>query len=367
MTIVGTRPEIIRLSRLIPTLDSVSNHILVHTGQNHDPRLSDVFFADLDLRPPDVYLEVDTSSVGSVMADVLRGTERLLAQFRPDAVMILGDTNSSIGAIICERNGVPVYHMEAGNRSFDNNVPEEMNRKLVDQISTFNLPYNEHSWHNLLREGHHPRFLLRTGSPIPEIYKHFQEKIEKSRILSELNLKTKGYFLVSLHRQENVDSESRLHRSLSALDELAKEHQVPALVSTHPRTRLRISENFHEGSNLVFHEPFGYLDYNKLQLESKCVISDSGTISEEAAVMGFPAVTMRESMERPEALEAGTISMSGLDHANLSATVSLAVSKSRQNAQVPSGYSTTSFSSTVANFVLSTYHLAASWKGLHSK
>lgn len=267
VTIVGTRPEIIRLSRLIPKLDEHTDHVLVHTGQNYDPMLSDVFFKDLELRQPDHYLNVDTTSFGTVMGDVIKKSEEILLKEKPDAVMILGDTNSSIAAIVAERLHIPVYHMEAGNRSFDNNVPEELNRRLVDHVSTFNLPYSEHARRNLLDEGIHPRFILKTGSPISEIFEFYEDKIKNSKAVTSLNLERGKYFVVSVHRQENVDEQKNLRKILDALKAIQEEFQFPMVLSTHPRTRQRLEdlgEKSLEGA--IFHEPFGYLDYNQLPL-----------------------------------------------------------------------------------------------------
>ena len=354
VTIVGTRPEIIRLSRLIPKLDEYTDHIFVHTGQNSDPKLNEVFFEDLELRQPDYFLNVDTSSMGSVMGDVLKKSEEVFLKEKPDAVMILGDTNSSIAAIVAERMHIPVYHMEAGNRSFDNNVPEELNRKMVDHVASFNLPYNDYSMRNLLAEGIHPRFIQKTGSPIREIYNHYKAKIAASTAVEDLGLTPNGYFLVSIHRQENVDLPDRLEKVLNCLIAVRDEWKIRVMVSTHPRTRARLKAFDPKGMDgITFHEPFGYLDYNKLQLDSKCVISDSGTISEESSLMGFSAVTLRGSMERPEALESGSIIMTGLNPANLIRSITLESSVDRANV-LPEGYASDDFSSRVLKFLLST-------------
>jgi len=318
VTIVGTRPEIIRLSRLIPKLDEYTDHTLVHTGQNSDPKLNEVFFEDLELRQPDYFLNVDTSSMGSVMGDVLKKSEEVFLKEKPDAVMILGDTNSSIAAIVAERMHIPVYHMEAGNRSFDNNVPEELNRKMVDHVASFNLPYNDYSMRNLLAEGIHPRFIQKTGSPIREIYEHYKDKIAASTAVSDLGLTPGSYFLVSVHRQENVDLPERLEKVLDCLVAVREKWGLPIMVATHSGTRIRLEALYRDDlGGITFHEPFGYLDYNKLQLDAKCVILDSGTISEESSLMGFSAVTLRDSMERPEALESGHIIMAGINPDNV--------------------------------------------------
>ena len=363
VTIVGTRPEIIRLSRLIPKLDEFTDHVLVHTGQNYDRQLNEVFFEDLELRQPDYYLNVDTSSFGTVMGDTLKKAEEVFLNEKPDAVMILGDTNSAIAAVVAERMHIPVYHMEAGNRSFDSNVPEELNRKMVDHVATFNLPYNDYSMRNLLNEGIHPRFIHKTGSPMREIYEYYKDKIAASDVVERLGLKNGGYFLVSLHRQENVDSPERLRLALDSLTAVRDEWNLPILVSTHPRTRKRleaIASDSLPGFN--FHEPFGYLDYNKLQLGAKCVISDSGTISEESSIMGFPALTLRESSERPESVSSGIIAVvpSGSLHI-------IGLIKSLQEGPVsdsmPEGYESDNFSQRVHNVLSSTVIQASNWLG----
>ena len=364
VTIVGTRPEIIRLSRLIPKLDEYTDHIFVHTGQNSDPKLNEIFFEDLELRAPDYYLNVDTSSMGSVMGDVLKKSEEVFLREQPDAVMILGDTNSAIAAIVAERLHIPVYHMEAGNRSFDNNVPEELNRKMVDHVASFNLPYNDYSMRNLLAEGIHPRFIQKTGSPIREIYEHYKDKIAASNAVEDLGLTANGYFLVSVHRQENVDLPERLEKVLDCLVAVRDHWNLPVLVSTHPRTRVRLGAlNKSDVEGITFHEPFGYLDYNKLQLDAKCVISDSGTIGEESSLMGFSAVTLRDSIERPEALETGSIIMAGLNPVNLIQSIALELATS-SSGDTPEGYDIALFSERVMKFVFSTALRHKNWKNI---
>jgi UDP-N-acetylglucosamine 2-epimerase (non-hydrolysing) len=364
VTIVGTRPEIIRLSRLIPKLDEYTEHVFVHSGQNSDPKLNDVFFEDLELRQPDHYLNVDTSSMGSVMGDTIKKSEELFLKEKPDAVMILGDTNSAVAAIVAERMHIPVYHMEAGNRSFDANVPEELNRRMVDHVASFNLPYNDYSLRNLLAEGIHPRNTCVTGSPIKEIYEQYKGKIAKSNVLKELGLQKDGYFLVSVHRQENVDLPERLEAVVECLRAVRDKWGLPVLVSTHPRTKARLEKlSLLEVEGLKFHEPFGYLDYNNLQMNAKCVISDSGTISEEAYVVGFPAVSLRDSIERPESIDAGSIILTGLDSDNLIQSITAQLELT-QSLEIPQGYDTNDFSTRVLKFLFSTSNKHAAWKSL---
>jgi UDP-N-acetyl-L-fucosamine synthase len=367
VTIVGTRPEIIRLARLIPLLDETVNHIFVHTGQNSDPKLTDIFFSELKIRKPDYFLEVNTTSLGSVLGDTLIKVEEIFIKHKPNGVAILGDTNSSIAAVLAKRMQIPVYHMEAGNRSFDENVPEETNRRMIDHAADFNLPYTEHARRNLLNEGLHPRRILLTGSPMKEILDHFKIDIEASSVLESLKLKTNEYFLVSAHRQENVDSEIRLMNLLESLTGISETWGLPVVVSTHPRTRKQMQSlpGFKEIPNVLFHEPFGFFDYNKLQINAKCVISDSGSISEESSILGFPAITIRDSMERPEALDSGSIIMTGLRKDEVLAGINAVISqrKSYENT-MPPGYEVSDFSKRVVNFILSTVWRHHEWAGL---
>jgi UDP-N-acetyl-L-fucosamine synthase len=361
VTVVGTRPEIIRLSRLIPKLDEHTEHILVHTGQNYDRQLNEVFFEELELRQPDYYLEVDTSSLGAVMGDTLRKAEEVFLKERPDAVMILGDTNSAIAAVVAERMHIPVYHMEAGNRSFDNNVPEELNRRMVDHVSTFNLPYTEQARRNLLAEGIHSRFIYKTGSPLAEIFSHQRHRVNESQILQKLKLGPGEYFLASVHRQETVDDLEKLIGAMSSLESVSRRWSMPVIVSTHPRTRKRLEElNSPEWEGVVFHEPFGYLDYNKLQINAKCVISDSGSIAEESATMNFPAVSLRDSIERPEAIEKGTLLLSGVSPSDVERAVEFSLATYSATSS-PDDYMDESFSKRVLAILLSTANRYEKW------
>lgn len=314
MTVVGTRPEIIRLSATLKLLDRFTDHVLVHTGQNYDYELNEVFFEDLGLRRPDHFLEADTTSLGSALGSILSKTESIIRLEQPNAFVVLGDTNSCISAVIAKRLKVPVFHMEAGNRSFDENVPEETNRRLVDHVSDYNLVYTEHARRNLLSEGIHPARILLTGSPMREVLEQNAQQVAVSDVLDRQGLLPGEFFLVSLHREENVDNAERLRLAIESLQALRAEYRLPVLVSTHPRTRKRLEslgDTSKEG--IVFHPPFGFHDYIRLQQEARLVLSDSGTISEESSILNFPAVTLRDAIERPEALDAGAIIASGIE------------------------------------------------------
>ncbi len=313
MTVVGTRPEIIRLSATIKLLDKYTNQILVHTGQNYDYELNEIFFKDLGLRKPDRFMNIDVSSLGASIGDIFKKTEEILNIEKPDALLVLGDTNSCLSAYMAKRKHIPIFHMEAGNRSFDFNVPEEINRRIIDHIADFNLVYTEHARRHLLSEGLQHRRIYLTGSPIFEVLNEHKEKINNSDILNKLNLTRKKYFIVSTHREENVDNPKHLKQIILVLNKLAEIYDVPVIVSTHPRTlkRLKALNNNKINDLIQFLKPFGFFDYIKLQKEAMCAISDSGTISEESAMLSFPAVSLRQSMERPEAQDAGTIILTG--------------------------------------------------------
>jgi UDP-N-acetylglucosamine 2-epimerase len=362
VTVVGTRPEIIRLSRLIPRLDEDFDHVLVNTGQNSDPRLNDIFFQDLELRQPDVWLKAPTGRFYEAIGTILSKVGSLLDDLRPDAFLVLGDTNSAISTLVAKRMGIPSYHMEAGNRSFDENVPEETNRRLVDHVADFNLPYNRFSELNLLREGLHPRFILRTGSPMREVLDHYGDKFARSEILDRLGFSPGGYIIASIHRQENVDSPERLANVVGALSDVSKILKKPVVLSTHPRTRSRFeSLGLSDLPGVKLMEPFAFTDYMSLQMHSYCAISDSGTISEESAILGFSAVTLRDSMERPEALETGQILMSPARGKILGEAV---LKAKNLVAAMPEGYEISNFSERVSRFVQSTYSISNNWKGI---
>lgn len=313
MTILGTRPEIIRLSECIKAFDRYFNHILVHTGQNWAYTLNQVFFEELGLREPDYYLDAAGNTLGETIGNIIARSYDVISQEKPDAVVILGDTNSALSAISAKRLKVPIFHMEAGNRCFDQRVPEEINRKIVDHISDINLAYTEHSRRYLLAEGFRRDHIFVTGSPMTEVLKKHRVSIEASTILEKLNLEPDKYFLVSAHREENIDDEPTFYSLMNALNAIAEQYQLPIIYSTHPRSWKRIEERGFKFHPLIRQlEPFGFLDYNKLQINAFCVLSDSGTLSEESAILDFPAVLIRTSTERPEVLDKGTMVMGGI-------------------------------------------------------
>lgn len=314
LTVLGTRPEIIRLSRVIEKLDAVCDHILVHTGQNYDPNLNDIFFKQLGVRTPDYYLDA-RGSLGEQMGTILAKIEPLMTEKRPDKFLVLGDTNSALAAIISKRLAIPVYHMEAGNRCYDDRVPEEVNRRIIDHSSDVLMPYTERSRQNLLREGIRGERVFVTGNPILEVINHYKGQIDSSHILKELKLEKKKYFLVTMHRAENVDIESRLRALAQTLNDLQKKYNMPVIVSTHPRTKSRM-EAFGVGvdnPNIRFLQPFGFFDFVHLELNAACVLSDSGTVQEECCIFRVPNVTLRDVTERPETVECGSNVLAGAD------------------------------------------------------
>jgi len=370
MTIVGTRPELIRLSRVIAELDSNLNHLLIHTGQNYDYELNDVFLNELGIPRPNYFLNVDTTSLGAVLGETLMKIEPVLLKEKPDAVLILGDTNSSIAGIMAKRFHVPIYHMEAGNRSFDLNVPEEINRKMIDHIADFNLVYTEHSRRHLLSEGLHHRRIYLTGSPMYEVLEYYSKMIKQSSVLNKLSIKSKEYFVVSIHREENVDNPSIFKSTISILNQLASEYGVPVIVSTHPRTRKRLnsSKGIDLDSRISFQKPFGFFDYIQLQKNALCVISDSGTISEESAILNFPAITLRNSMERPEALDSGSIILTGFDTNTVLSSIKLVIDQHKSNhieKTIPNEYLIPDTSQRVLNLIMGTTKLSNTWEGIN--
>lgn len=313
MTIVGTRPEIIRLAETIKKCDLYFEHILVHTGQNWDYTLNDVFFKELELREPNHFLGVVGNNLGETMGNIIAKSYEILVQEQPDALLILGDTNSCLSAIAAKRLKIPVFHMEAGNRCFDQNVPEEINRRIVDVTSDVNLAYTEHARRYLLSEGMRKEYTFVTGSPLPEVFARYMPKIDESDVLERLGLEKGKFILVSAHREENIDNDENFKSLTEALNAIAKTYNMPVIYSTHPRSWKRIEEKgikFHE--NIKQLKPFGFYDYNKLQKDSFCVLSDSGSLAEESNIMGFPAVSIRTSTERPEAIDKGSVILGGI-------------------------------------------------------
>lgn len=367
LTLVGTRPELIRLSALIPELDSYFDHVLVHTGQNPQREMRDVFFDDLGIRDPDISLALETKSVGMSLANLFAELERVLSSTQPEAVIALGDTNSALGLLLAKRMGMLTYHLEAGNRSFDDNVPEEVNRRTIDHFSDFNLCYTEQARTNLLREGISPRFIAVTGSPIPEVTRRLGDMTDHSKVLQKYSLESKSYLLASIHRQETLDNPTNFHRALRALEHAANQLELDVLVSGHPRFMQRL-ESLGEALDprLKVHSPFGYRDYFSLQRNAVCVISDSGTVSEESVAVGFPAVTLRTSMERPEALERGCVILTGLGENDLTNAISEIISSPSAELSAPDNYLEQQFSKRALRFIASTVVVGRDWKNLNS-
>jgi UDP-N-acetylglucosamine 2-epimerase (non-hydrolysing) len=363
-TILGTRPEIIRLAEISKKFDQLFDHRIIHTGQNKTANLSDIFFEDLGLRKPDASLGISSSNLGEFFGQLFPALQLEFTKNRPDAVVILGDTNSSLAAILARRMHIPIYHLEAGNRSFDLNVPEEINRKIVDHASDFNLCYTNHAARNLQSEGMHSRFISVIGSPLNEVLNSCSEKISNSKVLSELGLEVNKYFLVSLHRQENIDSPIRLQSLIDCLNLLASEFKIPIVVSAHPRFVDKVAQIDKKLDSLIsFQEPFSFTDYIKLQLSSHLVLSDSGSVSEEASILGFNAVTLRDSMERPEALESGAIIMSGTEPTLFIQSVRIALQNQGPRG-CPVDYQISDTSTRVVNFIISTIGQVKFWQGL---
>jgi len=354
-TVFGTRPEIIRLCRIFDQLDRHVNHVMIHTGQSYDFEMNRIFFDELGIRKPDHFLEVKSDTLGGQIAKVIERSEAVFIKERPDAILILGDTNSALAAIVAKRMYIPIFHMEAGNRCFDERVPEEINRRIVDHISDINLPYSENARMNLLREGIHPSTIYVTGSPLAEIMRHYQDSIEACGVLEELKLTPRGYFVVSIHREENVDDEASLRMLSAALQRVADVHQKPLLMSLHPRTAQRLeSMQVKLPGAIVPHKPFGYFAYMKLQQNAFAVLSDSGTIVEEAALMGIPAIQLRRSSERPEGYDEGVTILSGLDRDSVLAALAVVIQEfeSGTRFKVPVSYQADNVSSKVLRFIV---------------
>jgi len=368
MTVVGTRPEIIRLSRVIAALDKHCEHILVHTGQNYDFELNQIFFDDLDVRKPDFFLDAAGENGAETIGKVIISVDRVLVEVRPDAMLILGDTNSCMAVISAKRRKVPTFHMEAGNRSYDMRVPEEINRRIVDHTSDVNLTYSSIAREYLLAEGLPADRIIKTGSPMFEVLNYYMPQIDSSNVLSKLSLKDHEYFVVSAHREENVDILKNLVKLADTLNSLAEVYGYPIIVSTHPRTRKRIEEQGLEFNPLVqLLKPLGFHDYNKLQKSAKVVLSDSGTISEESSIMNFPALNIREAHERPEAFEEGSVMMTGLDSVRISQALAVIESQPRDSVRLlrpVNDYSMPNVSDKVVRIILSyrDYVMRTVWK-----
>lgn len=360
MTIIGTRPEIIRLSAVMKCADKYFDHIIVHTGQNYDYTLNQVFFEDLELRAPDYYLDSVGADLGETMGNIIAKSYQVMVKEKPDAVLLLGDTNSALSAISAKRLKIPIFHMEAGNRCWDWNVSEMINRKIVDHISDINLPYTEHSRRYLISEGIDGKTVFVTGSPMREVLEEYKDKIDASDVLSRLGLEEGKFFLVSAHREENIDNEENFMSLMTAINNIAEKYQMPVIYSTHPR-----SMKFIEKRNFKFHplvqnlKPFGFMDYNKLQKTSYCVLSDSGTLSEESAMLGFSGVLLRTSTERPEVLDKGSVVIGGIKTQDVERAIELSVSMRENNEPyvMAEDYADTNVSVKVVKLVQSYTHI----------
>ena len=370
LTVVGTRPEIIRLSRVMALLDEHVDHRIAHTGQNYDYELNEIFYTDLDLRKPDFFLNVDVSSLEASVGDIIRKSGELLRKEKPDALLVLGDTNSCLSAYMAKRLHIPIFHMEAGNRCFDFNVPEEINRRVIDHIADFNLVYTEHARRHLISEGLPHRRIYLTGSPMYEVLNHYRPKIDASVILETLKLTKGQYFIVSVHREENVDNPENLKKILLILNRMAEDYRVPVIVSTHPRTRKRLeaADNLKMNSLIRFLKPFGFTDYVHLQMNALCTVSDSGTISEESAILNFPAISLRNSMERPEAQDTGTIILTGFNQSIVIDSIKIALQENvKQPLKQPlSEYSVPDTSWRVLKLIQGLSSLSNRWHGVNS-
>ena len=336
ITIVGTRPEIIKLSRVIAELEKHVNHVLVHTGQNYDYELNEIFFQDLGVKKPDYFLNTVGNSTANTIGNIISESDNVLEKENPDAVLLYGDTNSCLSVISAKRRQIPIFHMEAGNRCFDQRVPEELNRKIVDHLSDINMPLTEHARDYLIAEGIRPETIIKTGSCMKEILIFYKSKIDSSKIISKLELKKKKYFVVSAHREENIDYDENFNNFIKSLNAIAKKYDYPIIVSTHPRTRKRLDfiKNKKVNNKIKFINPLGFFDYVNIQLNAKCVISDSGTISEESSILGFPAIMIRAAHERPEGMDEGTLIMSGLNKERIIESIEI-VSNQDKNGSKP--------------------------------
>lgn len=356
MTIIGTRPEIIRLSEVMKACDKYFDHIMVHTGQNWDYTLNEIFFENLELRKPDYFLESVGENLGETMANIISKSYDVMVKEKPDALLILGDTNSALSTISAKRLKIPIFHMEAGNRCFDQNVPEEINRKIVDHISDINLPYTEHSRRYLLSEGISKEHIFVTGSPMSEVIKQYKDKIDSSKVLDELKIKKDKYMLVSAHREENIDNEKNFNSLMTALNNIAEKYKMPIIYSTHPRSLDRITKRGFKLHPLIQNlKPFGFFDYNKLQINAYCVLSDSGTLSEESAMLGFTGVLIRTSTERPEVIDKGTMILGGIETEDIEQAIEMSrqIKKNNEPTVMAPDYNDTNVSIKVVKIIQS--------------
>ena len=357
VTIVGTRPEIIKLSRIIAEIDKHMNHILVHTGQNYDYELNEIFFEDLGVKKPNYFLNAAGNSTAETIGKIIHEVDIVLEKENPDAVLLYGDTNSCLSVISAKRRQIPIFHMEAGNRCFDQRVPEELNRKIVDHLSDINMPLTEQARDYLIAEGIRPETIIKTGSCMKEILNFYKKDIQASDVLRKLNLNKENYFIVSAHREENIDYKQNINDFLDSLNAIAEKYNLPIIVSTHPRTRKRIDslKNREINDHIKFLKPLGFFDYINLQLNSKCVISDSGTISEESSILEFPAIMIRAAHERPESMDEGTLIMSGLKKERILESISTVVIQNNEGLKpkLISDYNVDNVSLKVARIILS--------------
>lgn len=357
MTIVGTRPEIIKLSRVIAELEENVEHILVHTGQNYDYELNEIFFNDLRVKKPDHFLNCVGDTTAETIANIISKSDKIIEQVQPDAVLLYGDTNSCLSVISAKKRQVPIFHMEAGNRCFDQRVPEELNRKIVDHLSDINMPLTEQARGYLISEGIRPETIIKTGSCMKEILNFYKSEISESQVLKSLELKNDNYFIVSIHREENVDYKSNLENLLHSLNAVAEKYRLPVIVSTHPRTKNRIEQldgDIKVNPLINFMKPMGFFDYIKLQQEAKCVISDSGTITEESSILDFPAIMIRKAHERPEGMDEGTLIMSGLEKERVLESINVMVSQNKKfTSNIIKDYNVENVSIKVTRIILS--------------
>ena len=357
MTIVGTRPEIIKLSRVIAELEENVEHILVHTGQNYDYELNEIFFNDLRVKKPDHFLNCVGDTTAETIANIISKSDKIIEEVQPDAILLYGDTNSCLSVISAKKRQVPIFHMEAGNRCFDQRVPEELNRKIVDHLSDINMPLTEQARGYLISEGIRPETIIKTGSCMKEILNFYKSEISESQVLKNLELKKDNYFIVSIHREENVDYKNNLENLLHSLNAVAEKHQLPLIVSTHPRTKNRIEQldgGLKVNPLINFMKPMGFFDYIKLQQEAKCVISDSGTITEESSILGFPAIMIRKAHERPEGMDEGTLIMSGLEKERVLESINVMVIQNKRfTSNIIKDYNVDNVSIKVTRIILS--------------